>query len=488
MGRRDLVVGLDSSTTASKAIAWDSTGAVVASARREHTLVKLSQPGWHEQDAHDWWGAAAGALQEVVAQVDAWRLAAVAISHQRETFVPVAATGRPLRNAILWMDERSRSLLPVLAQALGGERYHRLTGKPLSGNLSIAKLLWLRENEPDVFAGAAFFLDAHAFLVHRLTGQFRTGWGSADPMGLFDMERRIWADDPLSILGARGEQFPELFPPGEIVGRVTAEASAACGLPMGLPVVCGLGDGQAAGLGANITGQGLAYLNLGTAVVSGTYSERYLTDRAFRTTCGGIPGTFLLETVLLGGAYTVDWFLERFGCRNGTFEGSEGPEGLAVWEAAAADLPPGAGGLMLVPYWNSAMNPYWNAGASGIVVGWRGIHDRRYLYRAILEGIAFEQRLYCEGVAAATGRAVEGFAAMGGGSRSPLWCQMIADVTGAPVRRCAAREASALGAGILAAAGVGLFPGVREAAAAMSHLESVAYEPDPRRHESYSRL
>ncbi len=491
MVRRDLVVGLDSSTTAAKAIAWDLNGLPIASARHEHARIRVAQPSWHEQDASDWWIAAAGALRETCAQVDVRRLAAVAISHQRETFVPVDATGRPLRNAIVWMDERSRPLLPILAQACGAERFHRLTGKPLSGNLSIAKLLWLREHEPGVFADAAFFLDTHAFLVHRLTGQFRTGWGSADPMGLFDMERRTWAGDLLSAIGVRPEQVPELCPPGGLLGEVTAEASAACGLPAGLPVICGLGDGQAAGLGANVTGPGQAYLNLGTAVVSGTYGECYLTDRAFRTTCGGVPGTYLFETVLLGGTYTVDWFRQRFGCRGETFaisEDLEGFDGLAAWETAVADLPPGAAGLLLVPYWNSAMNPYWDAGASGIVVGWRGIHDRRHLYRAILEGIAFEQRLHCEGVAVATGRAVEGFVVMGGGSRSPLWRQMIADVTGVPVRRCGTPEASALGAGVLAAAGAGLFPGVRAAAARMSHVEPMVCQPDPRRHETYSRL
>ena len=203
-------------------------------------------------------------------------------------------------------------------------------------------------------------------------------------MGLFDMQAHDWAGEILDGIGLAPDRLPALYPPGAPLGGVSAEAAAACGLPAGLPVICGLGDGQAAGLGAGITGPGAAYLNLGTAVVSGTYSEGYLAGRAFRTTCGGVPGTYLLETVLLGGTYTVSWFLREFAA--GARPEAQSEE---AWEAAAAALPPGAEGLMLLPYWNSAMNPYWDAGASGAVVGWRGSHGPAHLYRAILEGIAY---------------------------------------------------------------------------------------------------
>jgi len=474
-GSSPLVIGLDCSTTACKAIAWDLTGAAVAQARRSLALL-TPRPGWHEQRADDWWTAAAEALREVAGQVGASRLAALSIAHQRETFVPVDAGGRPVRNAIVWMDARAAGLLPQLAAAIGAERFHQITGKPLSGNLSVAKIAWLREHEAETFGHTHSFLDAHAFLIQRLTGRRCTGWGSADPMGLFDMAQRGWADEILAAVGVRPAQMPELRPPAAIIGGVTREASAACGLPSGLPVVCGLGDGQAAGLGANITGRGRAYLNLGTAVVAGTHAESYRVDRAFRATCSGIPGAFLLETVLLGGTYTTNWFCERFG---GTAE---------ELDAAVAGLPAGSEGLLLVPYWNSAMNPYWDAAASGIVVGWRGAHDRRHLYRAILEGIAFEQRLHTEGVEAATGEQIAGFTAMGGGSRSALWCQLIADVTGKVVQRCATPDASALGAGILAAAGSGLYPNVAAAAAAMTRLEPSVFTPHAERHAAYSLL
>ena len=483
---RDLVIGVDCSTTASKAVVWDGQGTPLAEGRQSFPLL-MPRPGWHEQQAEPWWEATCTALREATARIDPRRLAALCLTHQRETFVPVDEAGRPLRTAMVWMDERARTVLPLLDRLYGADRIHQLTGKPLSINPSIGKILWLRENEPAVFEGAHKFLDVHAFLVHRMTGQFRTSWGCADPMGLFDMRQHRWAEELIHAIDLRPEQLPEVYPPGNILGEVTPEAAEASGLPSGLPVVAGVGDGQAAALGANITQPGQAYLNLGTAIVSGTYSQTYAADRAFRTMNCGIPGTYLLETVLLGGTYIVTWFVNQFA---GLDAESLGLELAAeeILEAAVRKIPTGAMGLLLVPYWNSVMNPYWDAAASGVVVGWRGIHDRRHLYRAILEGIALEQRLHTGGVEAATGQRVQSFIVTGGGSRSDLWCQIVADVTGKPVCRSASPEATALGAGILAASGVGLYPGVREAAAAMTQTEERPFEPDSRQHAFYSRL
>ncbi len=269
------------------------------------------QPGWHEQSAESWWTSTVQAIRQAVSQVDSGRLKALCIAHQRETFVPVDEQGQPLTNGILWMDERARELLPGLEQSFGREDFHRLTGKRLSVNLTIAKIAWLKEYQPDIFARTCKYLDVHSFLVHRLTGLYRTGWGCADPTGMFDMQNNCWAETLLGRVGIRPDQLPEVYPPGTIVGTVIASAAEACGLPAGLPVVAGIGDGQASGLGVNITSPGDAYLSLGTSVVSGTYSDQYVFNPAFRTMTGGIPGSYLLETVLLGGGYTLSWFMEK---------------------------------------------------------------------------------------------------------------------------------------------------------------------------------
>ncbi|MBN2502144.1 MAG: hypothetical protein JXB38_15275, partial [Anaerolineales bacterium] len=187
------------------------------------------------------------------------------------------------------------------------------------------------------------------------------------------------------------------------------------------------------------------------------------------------------------GSYTITWFLERIACES-MFGMGDGISAEDIYESAAAEIPPGADGLMLVPYWNTAMSPYWDAAASGMIVGWRGYHTLAHLYRAILEGIGFELRLQLEGVEAARGSEVGRIVAMGGGTKSRMWSQMIADMTGKPITLCKTVEASALGAGILAAYGVGLFPDVAAAAAAMTHVEPGVLTPDLERHALYTTL
>lgn len=427
------------------------------------------------------------ALREVAAQVDPARLAGLSISAQRETFVPVGKDNLPLENAFLWMDERCRDLLPEIERIYGRERFHQETGKPLSANLSIGKLYWLRAHRPDLFSQIERVYDVHAFLAERLTGRFVTSWGCADPMGLFDMRENRWNRSLIELLGMQAAQFPEAVPSGTLVGAVNAAAAQETGLPEGLPIVAGIGDGQAAGLGVNAVGAEEVYLNLGTAVVTGTLSRRYLVNPAFRTMYSGLPGAYSLETVLLGGAYTISWFVEKFTGEELTrlHPGQSAEEAL---EAAAQEVPPGALGLTLVPYWNSAMNPYWDPAAAGIVIGWRGVHGQAHTYRAILEGIAFELRLHLEGVETALGVPLKTLTAVGGGARSSLWRQIIADVTGRTVSCVEEPEASALGAGIIAAAGAGLFAGPQEAAQAMAHAPHQRLAPDPQRSLFYTQL
>jgi len=324
----------------------------------------------------------------------------------------------------------------------------------------------------------------HSFLVHRLTGLYRTGWGCADPTGMFDIQSNCWAGTLLNRVGVRLDQMPEVYPPGTVVGTVLPSVADACGLPVGLPVVAGIGDGQASGLGVNITCPGDAYLSLGTSVISGTHSDQYVIGSAFRTMTGGIPGSYLLETVLLGGGYTISWFMEKMAGQ----PGQEAAQLQAFYDQAAGAVPPGSAGLVVVPYWNSVLGPYWDPAASGIVVGWRGIHQLPHLYRAILEGIAFEQRLDTIGVEKALGQFVRRYIVIGGGAQSSLWCQIIADITDKPVFRGTTTDAAALGAGILAATAAGCYAAARQAAQGMTHILPQPFEPDAARHDLYNYL
>ena len=457
----DLVLGIDCSTTASKAVAWDASGNAIAEGRVSIDLLS-PRPGWGEQDARDWWTATAGAIRQITAAVDPSRIAALCITHQRESFVPVDADGVPMRNGILWLDERSRAQLETLDRQFGHAEIHSLTGRPPSLTQALPKLLWLQEHEPDVVRRAARIVDVHAYLVHALSGEWVTSLPSADPLGIVDQQQKDWATSLITGIDVRLEQCVPIVPAGAPIGIVSAQAASETGLRSGTPIVAGAGDGQAASLGAGVTGPGRAFINLGTAIASGAVSDHYVTDLAFRTCAGAIPGKYVLESVLRGGTATVTWFMDHFA------DASLTGDRFAHYEAAAAGLPPGAGGLMLVPYWNTVMNPYWDPAATGLVMGWTTAHRRHHLYRAILEGIMFEQRLAFTGIAPASGVPIAEFVILGGGSRSDLWCQIAADILAAPVARARTADATNLGAAVLAAWASGWYSSPTAAADAMT--------------------
>ncbi|MBI4702026.1 MAG: xylulose kinase [Deltaproteobacteria bacterium] len=465
----DLVVGIDCSTTACKAVVWDAAGRPRAEGRAPIALSSPT-PDAYEQDAEGWWratAAAIGAAAEALGADDARRVRALCVAHQRESFVLTDEDGRPLRPALVWMDARCRAEVARAVATLGAGRLHTLSGKPPCTTPSLYKLMFLLAREaPELGARRPMVLDVHAFLVRKLTGRYATSLASADPMGLVDMAARDWSEPLLGLAGIERAQLPALLAPGKLCGTLLPEAAEACSLRPGLAVIAGAGDGQAAALGAGIAGPGRAYLNLGTAIVSGVPSQSYCTSPSFRTMYGAAVGTFLLETDLKGGTFTVDWLVERLlGHAHGP---GESERAIARLEAEAWRIAAGSERLVVVPYWHGVMSPYWDDDASGILLGLRGHHGPAHLYRAILEGIALEQRLCTSGVEQATGQLVAELAVMGGGSKSALWCQILADATGKRVVRAASAEATALGAGILAAAAAGLHPDLPAAVRAMT--------------------
>lgn len=479
-----LVIGIDCSTTACKAIAWNKEGKAVAEGRASYPLLQ-PQANWYEQDAAQWWHSTCSSIKQLLSQIETKQVEAVCITHQRETFVAVDREGKAVRNAIVWMDKRSHQQVNFLAEKIGTEQINQLTGKPNAMTPSLPKIIWLTQHEVETVSRTHKFLDVHGYLVHHLTQNFRTSLASADPMGVIDMQANTWAEDLLSCLGLQKSQFASLVQPGSIIGYVNEIAAAATGLPCGLPVIAGAGDGQCAGLGANAIGNNRAYLNLGTAIASGIQSSNYLVNSAFRTVYAPIPESYFLETVLQGGVFTINWFVEKFANDLQYSNLNLSPE--EILETAAAKLPPGADGLMLVPYWNHVMNPYWDASASGITIGWTGTHGREHLMRAILEGIAFEQRLVGDAVMATMNQRFSEYVVMGGGSQSNLWCQIIADITGVPVVRSTTTEATCLGAGILAAVAVWWYPDINIAALSMTDTGS-RFTPNSQTQAIYEKL
>ena len=459
---KNLVVGLDSSTTATKAIAWRRDGTIAGHGR---SPIPLLSPGHnrYEQDPEDWWRSACGALQGLFQKVAPSDVAAIAIANQRETFVPLGQDGHPVRPAIVWLDQRCEEEVAWLAGRVGSERIHQITGKPPDMGPVAYRIAWMLRHEKGLFERTVMFADVHAYLARRLTGTFQTSWASADPLGMFDLEEEAWSPEILSALDLSRERLPQAACPGTVIGTVGESAAATTGLHPGTLVVAGGGDGQAAGLAVNSLSRERAYLNLGTAVVSGVYSNEYRIGRAWRTMGSCTGRGFYLETSLRAGTFLTDWFAHH------VCQAAEGDRSIfEQLEAEAAAVPIGSGGLLTLPYWGAVMTPYWDPRARGCFVGLSGSHRRGQLYRSLLEGIALEQALVTGMIEDATGMRAKEFVAIGGGAASDLWCQIMADATATTVRRSRTVEASSLGAAICAAAGAGWYSNAVEAAEAMS--------------------
>jgi sugar (pentulose or hexulose) kinase len=250
--RKNLVIGLDCSTTGTKAIAVDRKGRIAADAHASNPLFS-PKPGYYEQNAQDWWTSAQKALRTITSQVESERIAALAISNQRETFVPLNESGHPIRPAIVWLDERCKHEVESFSKKIGKEIIHRITGKPVDYAPVVYRLAWMKKREPDLFKKIHKICDVHTYLVWKLSGHFRTSWASADPLGLFDMRRRKWSPQIMRALKLGKNQLPEIFCPGSSLGKITKWAAKLTGLSPETLIVAGGGDGQAAGLGRQCT-------------------------------------------------------------------------------------------------------------------------------------------------------------------------------------------------------------------------------------------
>ena len=461
-----VVIGLDCSTTGTKAIAFDRHGKILARALATIPLTS-PKPNYYEQNPVDWWSSTQRVLKRITEQIDTGRISALAISNQRETFVPLDKNMHHLRPAIIWLDERCKDEVESFSRKIGKDAIHRITGKPVDYAPVVYRLAWMKRHEPHLFERIKMICDVQSYLVSKLTGLFLTSWASADPLGLFDIQKKEWSPEILMPLKLTTMQLPELCRPGTKIAGVTRDASRLTGLPSGIPIVAGGGDGQAAGVGANALSPKRAYLNLGTAVVAGVYGPRYRTSKAFRTMCSSSESGYYYECSLRAGTFAVDWLVQNVL----RVDRTKHPEIYRQLEHEAEQISPGCDGLLHVPYFCGVMNPYWDMNARGIFVGLSSSHQRGHLYRSILEGIAFEQRFAIESVEKVVGSRVNDLIAIGGGATSELWCHILADITGKNVCIPHNREASALGAAIAAAVGAGWYPTFREAANAMSRID-----------------
>jgi sugar (pentulose or hexulose) kinase len=480
--RETLVIGLDCSTTSTKAIAFDKKGKVAARALEAIPLFS-PKPNYYEQDPVDWWISAQKALKNITNQIDPGKISALAVSNQRETFVPLDRNGKFLRPAIVWLDERCKDEVEPFSQKIGKNKIHRITGKPADYAPVVYRLAWMKKHEPVLFKKIGMICDVHTYLVWKLTGSFKTSWASADPLGLFDLKNKEWSSSIVRALDLKEDQLPKTYQPGKMLGRLSRDISKLTGLCADTLIIAGGGDGQAAGVGSNVLTSDSAYLNLGTAVVAGVYGTQYKTSKVFRTMCSCSESGYYYECSLRAGTFAIDWFIKKV-------LKIDPLKHLTIYkqlEQEAQQVPIGSDGLFHLPYLCGVMNPYWDINARGAFIGLSSSHNRGYMYRSILEGIAFEQLFAVNSVEKYIGTKVNNFVAIGGGATNDLWCHIIADITGKNICIPQNTEASALGAGIAASIGAGWYRTFEEAANEMTDIKKII-RPNMQNHKKYKQL
>ena len=483
MSQSQYILAHDLGTTGNKATLFDAAGTTVATAFEAYETA-YPQPNWAEQDPADWQRAVFQCTRRLLAQssVQSGAVAAVSFSGQMQGALIVDREGTPLRPAIIWADQRATPQADLIRQACGEEQIYRLTGHRVSPAYTAAKVLWIRDNQPDIYRQTYKVLQAKDYAVFLLTGVFATDYSDASSTQVFDLEGRHWARDVLDALGLAPDLFPDAHPSSTVIGGVTAEAAAAAGLLAGTPVVIGGGDGACATVGAGSVEEGDAYTYIGSSAWIALTSRRPIFDPQQRTFtfCHLDPDLYFPVGTMqaAGGAYGWLEHLWRG-------EGDEGPL-FREMDALAATVPAGASGILFLPYLLGERSPYWNPLARAAFVGLAMPHGRAELSRAVLEGVALNLRIILDALRA-QGVQVEAMRLIGGGAKSPVWRQILADVFGLPILRPALpAEATALGAAIAGGVGVGLFPDFSVARRLIPAEE--AERPDPAHNQCYTAL
>jgi xylulokinase len=443
--RMDSLIGLDLGTTAIKAGVYTPEGRLLGSAAFDYELI-TPRPGWVEQDPRQWWELSVRAVRGALAACPcAHRPAALAISSQGISFVPVDRAGRALGAALCWLDTRAEAEAETVRERVGAERLFELTGKRPNAAYVLPKLLWLRAHEPERFRQTACFLSAHDFLVQRLCGARATDFSLAGGSLLFDLRRLEWSGELLGAFDLDPALLPAAGWAGGVVGEFSPAAADEMGLPAGLPVALGGQDQKVAALGAGL-GPGLCAVSLGTAAAVSCLADRPVYDPQRRIPLFPFvaPGLWDLEGVVGTAGAALRWARDLF------FPGSS----YAELDTLARQSAPGSNGVRFYPHLAGATSPLWEPAAGGVFSGLGLACGRADLARAVLEGVAYQIRANLEVMARLA--PVEALVLFGGGSRGPLWREIIAAVCALPLSAPAGLEPALWGAGRLAGFGAGL--------------------------------
>jgi gluconokinase len=478
-----LVIGLDIGTSGARAVLHDTSGAELASAHVEYPL-ETPRPGWAEQDPERVWSAATHALADVAGQVPPGKsVAAIGLSTIFHSLIAADRDGQPVTPSIIWADLRARRQVEHLRSALDAMAVYRRTGCPLHPMYLPGKILWLREQQPNVFHAAACFGSIKDEIIARLTGQRVVDRSVATASGLYNFVSSAWDGEILRAIGISADQLPRIVEPTESVGTLRPDVARAIGLSPETPVIAGAGDGVLSTLGTGSVSPGQMTVMIGTSGAARIAVDRPVVDAKARTWCYYLArNRWIAGAAINNGGLALQWVRENL------TPGPAAPDGEFDFETLATEAqqaPVGSRGLIFLPFISGERAPYWNADARGILFGLASHHGPRHVARSVFEGVCYRMRSIVDALDEVAGPTEE-IRATGGFTRSEFWRQMLADVLNRPMVLTDAAQASAFGAAGLALIGVGALRDLNEVAK-LVHV-SPGPSPDSAAHQLYDRI
>jgi gluconokinase len=485
MNNNTCVIGLDLGTTNSKAVALDGNGKQLASASSDYRLYS-PRSGWAEQKVEEVWQGVLAALKALAGKLPAGiEIAGMCLSGAMHSSLAVDGSGNPLAPALTWADQRAAPQAEALRQRCDAQRValYQRTGCPLVSIYHPAKLRWWQEQAPEIARRARYFTLIKDWILFRLTGEWATDYSITSASGLLDIRKLEWDGEALDLAGVTAGQLPPLVSPSKLVGGLLLQVAQACGLPSGLKVVAGAGDGGLANLGSGAAAPGQSVITVGTSGAVRRVVDQPLLDPQQRTWCYLLSEQrWFAGGAINNGGLALQWVRDRF------YPELAGEEGFTRLFADAASVPAGAGGVLLVPYFSGERSPHWDAEARALMVGLGLEHGRAHIARAALEGVAFcladvWEALQTEEAPAGEASEAPVVHLTGGITRSPLWVQILADVLGVRLAPVEAADASVVGAAMLGQWALGQVGSLEELAQRVPPGPLV--EPDGKRHAAY---
>ncbi|NLJ94699.1 MAG: xylulokinase [Clostridiaceae bacterium] len=481
----EYLIGIDIGTSGTMVLLLAADGRIVDTGSQAYEF-EMPQNGWTEQDPALWWDAVSSIIPELLTknQIEADSVKGVGIAGQMHSLVMLDEDNQVLRKAILWNDQRTAKQVDEINQIVGAERHIELTSNPPLTGFTSPKILWVRENEPEIYAKCKHILLPKDYIRFKLTGEYVSDVSDASGMGLLNVKERTWSQEILEDLEIDPALLPRLVESVDISGYVTEEAAKITGLAPGTPVVGGAGDNAAAAIGVGVIKDKTGFTTIGTSGVVFVHSSKPSTDEKGRvhTFCSAVPNEWHLMGVTLSAGSSLQWFRNRFCQEEQMIADERGVDVYQVMDEMAKEVRPGSDNLIFLPYLNGERTPHLDPNARGVFFGLSPIHGKPQLIRSILEGVSFSLN-DCLSILRDLNVDAETMMLTGGGAASPLWREIIANIFDCTMNTCESNQGPSLGGAILAGVGSGVFKDLDEGCSKVVKIKS-SFEPENQEHYS----